>query len=202
MLISTRRPYIFSISANIGAGKTTLLNLLKERGFTVIPEDVENWTYLKNFYDNQHIAILLQLQIMLSRFRQMKNILKLENIKNNVVFIERSTLDSLHVFALNALNNNNMSQIDYDLLKGFTEEFGIFPDQIIYLQCSPEVALERKHGRNRSAEKNMTREYIYQIHECYEKFIKERTNTIIINVDGISVDEIYNKLSNIIKNDF
>ncbi len=155
--------FICAISANIGAGKTTLLNKLRKLGYTVVVEDVENWTYLKQFYDktpfseNQHIAVLLQLQILQSRFRQMKFI-KNSNItaKDDVIFIERSTLDSLYVFAKNALEHENMTKIDYELLEGFTQDFGIFPNYTLFLQCSPEICISRLFNRDRNAEKNIS----------------------------------------------
>lgn len=182
---------LIAISANIGTGKTTLLRRLKDAGYSVIEEDVDSWEYLKDFYLDKHTAVLFQLEVMLSRHKQYQSALKTQaECKDNIVIIERSTLDSLYVFAKNALQQGNMRPIDYQLLESYTKEFGLFPDKTIYLRCEPEVSYQRKTQRNRKAEVNLDINYIQEIHEKYEEFAQRLEPMDIIDVTDLTPDEV------------
>jgi deoxyadenosine/deoxycytidine kinase len=192
---------VIAISGNIASGKSTLMKLLEELGYLVYYEDVEKWTYLKGFYDNPHIAVLLQLQILQSRFQQMKaaKINEKPTGEHDVIFIERSTLDSLYVFAKNALAHGNMSEIDYQLLEGFTKDFGVFPDHTIYLELDAEKAFERKQKRDREAEGNLKVDYMEQIDDCYREFARSHPNVHTINTNGYTPQQTLEKVLEIVK---
>ncbi len=180
---------IVAISANIGVGKTTLLGLLEARGIVTERELVEDWKYLGDFYRDQHTAVLLQLEILLSRHGQFE---RASRSRSGISVIERSTLDSLHVFAYNALKHGNMRLVDYELLRKYTAKFGVFPDHTIYLRCAPEVAYERANSRSRDTEKGLDLDYIRQIHECYEEFASKyiRSGITIIDVTELTPEQV------------
>lgn len=90
---------IFSIEGPIGVGKSTLLHLLKDCGFSVYPEPIEEWEpWLQHFYTTEKTAkdsIQLQTQIGHSIARRMESILQ---DGKHCVIMERSLQSGLHIF--------------------------------------------------------------------------------------------------------
>ena len=72
------------------------------------------------------------------------------------------------------------------------------PNGYIYLRSDPDKCLQRINKRGRLAEKNITLEYIQQLHELHEKNYKEaqssNMNIIAIDVENKSISDICSEI--------
>ena len=69
-------------------------------------------------------------------------------------------------------------------------------DGTLYIRCDPEISFKRIMERNREEEKNISLEYIRQIHELHEQWLVERpekcTKPIRIVNGNRTKDKVYN----------
>ena len=117
----------------------------------------------------------------------------IENIRPDITGGEMAVLDSWYGLLTNNNNNNK-----YDM--------GV--DLIIYLRTSPEVALTRVRGRQRSEEQEIQLEFFKKMHSLHEDWLINKNATIVaappqvlvINADqDISVlTKTYSKLAKMI----
>jgi len=74
------------------------------------------------------------------------------------------------------------------------------PSGYIYLRSDPEQCYERCIKRGRESEKNITLEYIIDIHNLHEekylKAVKDNMNIIVIDIENKSITEIANEITN------
>lgn len=153
-----------SVIGNIGCGKSTLLNGLIDKGYEVMFEPVNQWKFLKKFYeDMRRWCFTLQVEI-LNSFKGM-------DTKNKIV--ERSPWEACNIFAKNSHMNNLLSDEEYGLICQLTNSIGYKPDVFIYLRSTPELCMERIKQRQRECESTITKEYITQLHELYVKCIED-----------------------------
>jgi len=66
---------------------------------------------------------------------------------------------------------------------------------LIYLQCSPEVAIERINKRNRGEESEVPHDYWYRLNEKYETWFNEYVVSpkIVMNVDNLDIQDEYER---------
>lgn len=180
---------MFIIEGTIGAGKSTFLHLLKKYipNITTADEPLNAWSsddieksLLAKFYKSQERwAYTIETTAMMTRVRQH---ITQSNYPNNYHVMERSIYSGHYVFALNGLKNGSFSKMEWGLyLKWF--EFLINqkckpPRGFIYLRVSPNIAYKRIKIRSRSAEKNISLEYLNQIHEHHEQFLINKENIL------------------------
>uniref|UniRef100_A0A6C0KQ74 Deoxynucleoside kinase domain-containing protein n=1 Tax=viral metagenome TaxID=1070528 RepID=A0A6C0KQ74_9ZZZZ len=193
-------PKIYFIEGNIGTGKSTFLKMvesLNNDNYQVIYEPVDIWTNFKDstgknilqyFYeDTKRFAYTFQNTAFISRVEKLKEI----DPTKEAVFIERSIWSDKNVFAKNCFESQMMNEIEYMLyLKWFTwlEENlklqGTY--EFVYLRCSPKTSFERMKMRNRSEETSVSLEYLTQIHDKHEQWLKDtlqKDNVIILNAE-------------------
>ena len=145
--------------------------------------DSDGENILDKFYKNGHRwSYSFQMNVFITRA---KNILKYGGDK--IIVTERSILTDKNVFAELLFNEGKISILEwklynqwYDWLKN---SFEISPDKIIYLKTKPEVSYKRIKLRGRVEEENIPLEYIVKVSENHDKWLMNRDNTIIVNVD-------------------
>ena len=110
---------IVSIDGNIGAGKSSILKELKNLGYVVFLEDLEDsWQpILNNFYSNpKRWAFTLQITILNNlrdQYRQINEML----LKNSIIFIERAPSSS-KIFAEICKNAGHMTDKEFNIYCG------------------------------------------------------------------------------------
>lgn len=189
---------LFYVEGNIGSGKTTLLEKLKVRGDTeVVIEPVDVWTSIKgkddknlleSFYiDPKRYAHLLQTIIFTTRLESI-DVPQVKPIR----ICERSILTDKNVFVKNAIMNSMFDELEkncyirwFDWLEG---KFHKKPSGIIYLRTSPEKCYERMRKRNRDGEETVSLEYLKDIHERHDEWLKTVSCPVLI-LDNDTDDE-------------
>lgn len=96
-----------------------------------------------------------------------------------------------------------INSTEYEVLKewfNFIEtKLKVKTDIIIYLKTSPEKAMERVLSRGREEEKNITLQYLQEIHQFHENWLSKendnQTNIITLNgdLDLIQIKGEYDK---------
>jgi deoxyadenosine/deoxycytidine kinase len=181
------KPRVFFVEGNIGTGKSTFLKMIENLNndkYQVIYEPVDTWTsftdssgknILQYFYDDpKRFAYTFQNTAFVSRVEKLKEI----DETKEAVFIERSIWSDKHIFAKNCFESGTMSEIEYKLyLKWFTwleENVGFkYMHEFVYLRCTPELSYERMKTRSRSEEAGVSLDYLTQIHEKHEDWVRE-----------------------------
>lgn len=189
-----------TVLGNIGSGKSSLLDTLSLYGFPVEHEPFLNEDFLSKFYENmKENSYLFQLQVLNSICKRNKNVGN-KDIKfdSHVPFIvERGPEDGLNVFAV-VLHNQGF--IKKDQLEALQELYNYLDpecmsDNFIYLRCSPETCLKRIKIRERECEKNITLEYLTNIHNQYELLVNNIHSDKVLIIDAEqSIDEYLNQV--------
>lgn len=190
---------IISIEGNIGSGKTKQLQLLKDKGYTVIEENVESWKeegWLDRYYKNPYrTALGFQMRVLydhLDRKRQ---------ITEPITIIERSAYTCIEVFGKILLEDKMMTKQDINLMRMYFEAHKFLPDVFIYIQTLPKVAYERVRKRDRTGEELIDCLYLEKLHLHHEvSFVGNRTLKIFIVDGNKSIEEVQNDIVKIIEN--
>ena len=205
-----KSPFFLVIAGNIGVGKTTLANYISEKfGWDTYYERVIDNPYLEDFYgDMKRWSFNLQIYFLSRRFIDHQ---KIVDSKRSCVQ-DRSIYEDVEIFAYILHQQGNMSERDYH---NYKDLFAIMtsylrkPDLIIYLQASTWTLLTRIRKRGRDYEKRITKEYLHQLNEAYERWIRNASqdfNIITLDADHIDfeknpqhLDEIYHIVSTHVK---
>lgn len=180
---------MYIVEGNIGAGKSTFLKLLAQKlpDISIVLEPSHNWqntsqgqSLLSNFYqDQKRWAYTMETFIMICRAREHMAEIK-KNEPNRI--IERSIYSGHYCFAYNSYEQQFMNAVEWHAYQSW---FNFLiphrckaPLGFIYLQLDPEVAYERIQKRARAEEKNITLEYLRQIHLKHELFLIKNKSTL------------------------
>lgn len=170
------------IDGNIGSGKSSLMELLYDHmRIPIVTEPVEDWKeLLHNFYeDPKRWALSLNLHVLTS-FNQ--------NSYKGIQLIERSPMACKYVFAESNYKAGYMSNTDMLIFDKVFDKFRWQPLATIYIKTDPKVCFERMNNRSRDCEKNVSLEYIEDIHNHYEKIMQNIVHLIhgkrLFIVDG------------------
>jgi deoxyadenosine/deoxycytidine kinase len=173
-----------AVAGLIGAGKSTLAESLSEiMGIPVFNEPVVNNVYLEDFYKNQEkFSFKMQIFLLSKRLKQQHQLIS--NGKGGVM--DRSIYEDL-VFARTLRDSGYMDERDYDLYKelfNLTTQNLARPHLIVFLDVTPEQAMERIKTRSRSAESLISIEYLRELHKVYQTFIENLSKRMpVIRVD-------------------
>jgi deoxyadenosine/deoxycytidine kinase len=184
---------IISLCGNIGSGKSTLVSNLNQNqnSYHVVQEPISemNDLLVKYYKDFSKWAFHLQCKVLLL-YNKIKTSL---NSECNYI-IERSPIESKHIFAKALYNSGNLTKIEFQLYQEVYESLGWCPDYIIYIRTNPEVCYERIKQRSRECETEITLEYITQLHNLYESFFeKYKHSKNIVLIDGNeNPEDVYN----------
>ena len=164
-----------SIIGNIGVGKSTLLKELKSKGYKVVFEPIDRWTFLPKFYqDMKRWSFTLQVEVLHS-FQNL-------DVKNAIV--ERSPWEATNIFARNLYENGAMTNDEYNLIQNMTS-VNKMPELFVYLKSTPSMCMDRIKMRNRTCETSISEEYISKLHTLYELSIEKlQKNHNIVVIDS------------------
>jgi deoxyadenosine/deoxycytidine kinase len=178
------------IEGNIGAGKSTFLKFLQDNLPCVVSyEPVKDWQELKDnndtsilekFYsDFKRWSFTFQMNCFLTRLRN------IENLNNeDINFVERSILSDRYCFAKNCFKEKHMNEIEYEVYcrmhTWYYENMKTKIDAIIYLRTDPEISQKRIIKRSRKGEENIPLEYLKDLHESHEDWLKETDIPVIV----------------------
>lgn len=190
---------IISIEGNIGSGKTKQLQLLKEKGYTVIEENVESWKeegWLERFYKNPYrTALGFQMRVLYDHLNRKSE------ITEPITIIERSAYTCIEVFGKILLEDKMMTVQDINLMRMYFEANKFLPDVFIYIQTLPNIAYERVRKRDRSGEELIDLLYLEKLHHHHEySYIGNKSLKIFIVDGNKSIDEVQNEIVKIIEN--
>ncbi len=169
------------IAGTIGVGKSTLtVDLARALNFEPILEEVDGNPYLEGFYkDMKSFGTMMQVWLLNHRFRQHREFVTRISLGKIRGVVQDRTIweDTIFARMLNAHPEKIISDLDYntylDLFDNMVLRELVFPQLLIYLDCSPEVAIERIHSRGRVMEQTIDLGYLRALRDNYEAFIEE-----------------------------
>lgn len=200
---------IITIEGNIGVGKSTFVDIIKRNIFNseIVSEPVEMWkkmqdsdgtNILQKFYqDIPRWAYSFQNLACITRMTKIEDTIRQSN--SEFIFLDRSLGTDKNVFEKMLYDSGKISEIEhqmYNLWCDFYYKYirPEFENIIIYLRCQPEVALQRIQKRGRIEEKDITLEYLSDLHKYHEQWLmtKSDLNVIIIDCDmDFENDKVY-----------
>ena len=181
-----------AIAGNIGAGKTTLCTLLSEHyNWEVHYESTDDNPYLSDFYDDmQRWSFHLQIYFLNSRYKQ---ILKIKE-GDATVIQDRTIYEDAFIFAPNlhdmSLMNNRDFENYFQLFQTMSTQIAA-PDLMIYLRSSVDTLLEHIKKRGRGYEDSIDPNYLTNLNDRYEEWIKsyKAGNLLILDIDSRNFKE-------------
>lgn len=180
-----------SICGTVASGKTTLTKELgKIMNLPVFLEEVDTNPYLGKFYlDRKTYAFPLQIYLLNKRFEQQQKI-----IWSKEGGIQDRTIYEDGIFAKMLKDGGDMSEIDYSTYLSLFNNMTSFmkdPHLIIYLKVSAEESYKRLKKRDRDIEKNVPLEYLKNLSNRYDEFVKKISKKIpVFEID-------YNNFKNV-----
>ena len=195
------------ISGNIGVGKTTLAEkLAKKYNWKILLEEVDNNPYLDDFYKSMKSwSFHLQIFFLNSRFKQIQKISK----TNSTIIQDRSIYEDYEVFTKNLFDSGILLKREfknYKRLYNTIIEYVKVPDLLIYIRNKNiNNIVKNIKKRNRKFEKKINTEYLKNLNNYYENWIKHYSNKNLLIIDVTNKDFIKNSkdlknIYNIIEN--
>ena len=202
---------IVTIEGNIGVGKSTFVQIVKNNiaNSEIVGEPVELWKKMKDsdgsnilqkFYqDIPRWAYSFQNLACITRMTKIED--TIQNSEAEFIFLDRSLGTDKNVFEKMLYDTGKISEIEhqmYNLWCDFYYKY-VRPELeniIIYLRCNPEIALERIKKRGRVEEKDITLEYLTELHKYHEDWLNDNnyknSNIIIIDCNkDFENDKVY-----------
>jgi deoxyadenosine/deoxycytidine kinase len=169
------------IAGTIGVGKSTLTNALADAlGFESVLEEVNGNPYLQSFYkDMKSYGAMMQVWLLNHRFRQHREFVARISLGKISGVVQDRTIweDTIFARMLNNHPDKIISDLDYncylDLFDNMVLKDLVYPQILLYLDCSPETAYQRIQMRGRSMEKTIELDYLRMLKDNYEEFISE-----------------------------
>jgi len=194
---------IIGISGIIGAGKSTFARAIAKRlGWSYIGEPVSENPYLADFYiDKAKYGFAMQIFLLHHRFRQHQ-----EMVWSSNGAVQDRTIYEDVIFAKMLHESGDITKRDFETYCSAFDVMSNFihrPDLIIYLDVTPETALERVKGRGRECEQGMPIEYLRALRAGYEDWletgIRGRIPVLRVNWNNsIDLDEMLKKIDTMI----
>lgn len=161
--------HIVYIEGNIGAGKSSVLDILESRGYSVVREAVDEWTFYSKYRsDPKRWCTTFEVQVMLSMVEKIEN--KLKTTRKWPIFVERSIMTA-YIFSKVAFKRQTISReelkILHDLCVVMTDRFSMYSTTDLYLQCPVEECLERIKKRGRPGEEGITKDLLDDIEKMH-----------------------------------
>lgn len=179
----------FGIAGLIGAGKSTLTAHLAETlGYKAAFEPVETNPYLSDFYaDIPRWAFNMQIFLLTHRFAQHQEIVWDPAHRAGSGVVQDRTIYEDTIFAKILYRDGLISQRDYDTYSNhfsLLKRYLVYPDALIYLRTTPEIARTRITSRGRPFEQDMPLDYLQKLHDGHEEYVAEMSRyTTIVTVN-------------------
>jgi deoxyadenosine/deoxycytidine kinase len=174
----TNIPLVHIIEGNIGSGKSTLLESLKNKGYTVAPEPVDEWVEsgaLEEYYKGNMDAFTFQCYILESKVKAFKQVLR--EWTNGPIFLERGFEADSKVFLKYNVDKGKSTEFQLELYaklaKEITSSLNCEFGKVLYLDVSPMTCLERIGKRSRTGENSISFDLIRDLHVLYNEFVNE-----------------------------
>ena len=176
-MVDPTRKRTVHVEGNIGAGKSELLRLLSSLDDVgVVPEPVENWSYFRGinalqllYDDPKKNGYPFQLLVMSTLAMRKSPSGKRINI------FERSIQSSFSCFGKHLRNQGLLSDLEFgtlDEVRNMIEAKLVGKmDVVIYLNVTPELAMDRIMQRNRPEEKNVQLSFLESLGQLYDEWI-------------------------------
>ena len=179
-----------AVAGIIGAGKSSFVRHLADiTKWTPFYEPVETNPYLVKFYgDMGRWALEMQIFLLAKRFEMHQKINWLEE-----AVIQDRTIYEDTMFAKILHDLGHIDELGYETYKrlfSIFKRYLIYPDVLVYLNVSPEVALERTRKRARPGEEGVSLDYLNLLHREYQGWIGEMAKyTAVLDLDWNTRDE-------------
>jgi deoxyadenosine/deoxycytidine kinase len=176
-----RDRFYIAIEGVIGVGKTTLARLAQERlRAELLLEVFEANPFLSSFYeDRARYAFQTQIFFLLSRYRQQHEVIPQT--------VQRRALVSDYTFAKDRLFAHlNLAGDElhmYERVHAILARNIPLPDLVVYLRADTDTLMQRIASRDRSYERNMSRQYIDDLRQAYETFFAGYAECPVLRVD-------------------
>ena len=176
------------ICGGIASGKTTLTNLLGLNEIKLILENFSSNPFWKAFYaDPVNTAFETEITFLLQHYHQIKIG---SSLQQNFACDFSLTLDRAYA-------NVTLSGSRLDTFHKVYEEASshlVPPALLVFLQCSPEIQLQRIASRGREIEKSITIDYLASLNESLTSVISTLPETQkVLLIDSASNDFAHNE---------
>ncbi len=177
------------VAGNIGSGKTTLTKMLAEHyGWTPKFEAVTYNPYLEDYYrDIPRWSFNLEIYFLENRFEDVLEIARSEG----TIIQDRTIFEGVYIFTANNHSMGNLSDRDFEtymrLFKSMMSMVRL-PDLMIYLRSSVPNLIARIQKRGRLYEQGMSIEYLSNLNDRYEQFIRKEYAGKVLEIDADALD--------------
>jgi deoxyadenosine/deoxycytidine kinase len=191
-----------AVEGPIGVGKTTLARALaKELGVRMVLEEEVDPSLLRNYYnDVRKYAFQTQIYFLASRYKQIQQ-LRQNNLFEDPLIISDYIFEKDLIFAQCFLSEDELRI--YQNLYNTLSHNVIQPGFVILLQGDTDVIMDRIEMRGHKYELQITREYMEELIDGYDKFFFNyvdapllivNTNEVDFRKDGIDVQDILRQI--------
>ncbi len=179
------------VAGNIGVGKSTLVGMLCDRlGWAPFYEPEAENPYLADFYEDMHAwSFHSQVFFLANRLRAHHKLA----VHPTSVIQDRSVYEDAEVFARNLNRQGHMRVRDYDTYRELYHAMAVFlppPDLVVYLRASVDTLQARIRKRGREYERQISADYLGQINELYEMWIRSFTVCPVLTVPADDLDYV------------
>lgn len=184
-----------AIEGVIGVGKTTLARLLQPVfDAQILLEEFEENPFLAKFYeDRERYAFQTQIFFLLSRYHQQRRSVP-DVLAQDARLISDYTFDKDALFARINLQGDELG-VYYNLHEALAEKIPL-PNLVVYLRADTDVLMQRITFRDRTYERNMSRNYIAQLNKAYEAFyMGHHWKAPVMAVDTNHLDYVHDPAS-------
>jgi deoxyadenosine/deoxycytidine kinase len=180
------------IDGNIGSGKTTQLGLLEKKGWTVRREPIDEWP-LEEFYNDPKRWAFYFHMVILQTLRPIK-----KPGDPSMVIYERSLFSSRWVFWPVLLKKGIVTKQEDATYSRFYDQYAWYPDLYIFLSKDLDLSWEHIQKRHQAGDDGVTREYLAELGEEYQKAIRSIPCRVHIVNANRSVEEIHKEICRIL----
>jgi deoxyadenosine/deoxycytidine kinase len=178
-----------TIAGNIGAGKSSLVQMLSQQlAWKPFFEPVSNNPYLPDFYkDMKSWGFHSQVFFISHRLKVYRELT--DSISS--VILDRSLYEDAEIFARNLYLKGIMSRRDYDTYEALYRSLVSFlptPDLVIYLKASVDTLIKRIKKRDRSFENTIEREYLEDLNQAYNQWVKNFSLCPVLTIPTDNLD--------------
>lgn len=169
------------IAGIIGVGKSTLtMQLAKALNFEPVLEEVGGNPYIEKYYaDMKKYGTIMQVWLLNHRFRQHREFVARISLGKIRGVVQDRTIweDTIFARMLNQSPEKIISDLDYntylDLFDNMVLREMVFPQLLIFLDCSVKTAMQRIAARGRKMENGIPEDYMRSLQQNYYQFIDE-----------------------------
>ncbi|GIJ94572.1 2-amino-4-hydroxy-6-hydroxymethyldihydropteridine diphosphokinase [Capnocytophaga stomatis] len=181
-----------AIEGNIGSGKTTLSTKIAEDfDARLILERFSDNPFLPKFYENpKQYGFTLEMSFLTERYQQMSEQLAQTNLFKPFIVSDYDIFKSL-IFSQVTLTEDEF--VLYRKLFYILYNQIVKPDLYIFLYQNTDRLIENIKKRGREYEKNISKEYLNQIHQGYLDFIQKNNDIRSLIIDVTELDFVKNQ---------